>query len=85
MTAITWTGALPADEFDQFGMMLKLPAATGPLYFPTTQRCVVGSNAWVTKPATPDAWHATRMPAPMLIVTDAAASAPMDHMGMSHP
>ena len=86
VSAITWTGNLPADEFDQFGIMLKLPASAGPLYFPTVQRCASGSNAWVNRPATPDAWHATKMPAPMLVVisgasTTTAASMAMDHMG----
>jgi uncharacterized protein YcnI len=81
VSAVTWTGNLPADEFDQFGLMMKLPAEAGPLYFPTTQRCAAGVNAWVNKPATPAAWHSTPMPAPMLILTEAAAGAPMD---MSH-
>ena len=86
VSAITWTGSLPADEFDQFGIMLKLPSSAGPLYFPTMQRCASGTNAWINRPATPDAWHATEMPAPMLIVTGGASTsnaAPMvmDHMG----
>jgi uncharacterized protein YcnI len=83
VTAITWTGNLPADEFDQFGLMLKLPAKVGPLYFPTRQTCASGENGWVNVPATPDAWHATKLPAPMLIVTAAPGSAPMD-MGPMH-
>jgi len=75
VAAIVWTGSLPSDQFDQFGIMMKLPSAAGPLYFPTTQRCVEGINAWTNIPASPEAWHATPMPAPMLIVTSA------DHMG----
>ena len=71
VSAVTWTGDLPADEFDQFGLMLKLPAGAGPLYFPTTQRCTEGSNAWINRPASPDMWHMTAMPAPMLIVVPA--------------
>jgi uncharacterized protein YcnI len=85
VTAITWTGTLPADEFDQFGIMLKLPPHAGPLYFPTVQRCAAGSNSWVDRPTTPDAWHSTRMPAPMLIVTGGSPSATMPPMNMSHP
>jgi periplasmic copper chaperone A len=66
VTAITWTGQLPPDEFDQFGLSLKLPDAAGPLYFPTTQRCEAGVNAWTAIPASPEQWHATPFPAPML-------------------
>lgn len=77
VTAVTWTGALPADEFDQFGVSLKLPDVAGPLYFPTTQRCATGVNAWTAIPASPEQWHATPSPAPMLIL--AAKPMAMDH------
>jgi periplasmic copper chaperone A len=66
--SVTWTGTLPADQFDQFGLMLKLPDAAGPLYFPTRQTCASGSNAWTAIPVSPEAWHATPNPAPMLTV-----------------
>ena len=33
VSAITWAGRLPADQFDQFGVMMKLPATSGALYF----------------------------------------------------
>ena len=79
---VTWTGNLPADEFDQFGIMLKLPSDAGPLYFPTTQTCASGANAWTNLPATLDAWHSIKMPAPMLIVT--AGPGPNDMGGMTH-
>lgn len=69
ISAITWTGALPADQFDQFGIMMKLPDAPGALYFPTVQRCTSGSNDWVHLPASPEAWHTTKNPAPMLLLT----------------
>ena len=82
VTAISWTGRLPADQFDQFGLMMRLPATAGVLFFPTTQRCTTGANAWINRPATPEAWHATAMPAPMLIVgAPAAPMAAMDHEG----
>lgn len=72
VSAITWTGRLPADQFDQFGIMMKLPATPGALYFPTVQRCTSGSNDWVNLPATPEAWHATKDPAPILTLTPPA-------------
>ncbi|MHA6718603.1 YcnI family protein [Sphingomonas sp. RS6] len=68
VSAITWTGRLPADQFDQFGLMMKLPDTAGPLYFPTVQRCTGDENAWINLPASPAAWHATKMPAPMLML-----------------
>lgn len=74
VSAITWTGELPADQFDQFGIMMKLPATAGPLFFRTTQRCASGSNDWVNIPVSPAAWHMTAMPAPMLMLRAAPAS-----------
>ncbi|OJV32330.1 MAG: nuclear export factor GLE1 [Sphingomonas sp. 67-36] len=73
VSAITWTGDLPADQFDQFGVMMKLPATAGALYFRTVQRCATGSNDWVNIPASSAAWHRTAMPAPMLLLRAAPA------------
>lgn len=73
VAAITWTGTLPADQFDQFGVMMKLPDAPGPLYFPTRQTCVTGETAWVNVPASVGAWHATANPAPMLVLKPAVS------------
>ena len=66
--AISWTGNLPNDQFEQFGIMMKLPAKAGPLYFPTTQTCETGRNDWTAIPASPETWHDVENPAPMLIV-----------------
>ncbi len=80
VVAVTWTGRLADDEFDQFGLMVKLPAATGPLYFPTTQRCERGETRWTTIPAPGQAWHSVPHPAPMLDVRVGGA----DTMHMEH-
>ena len=74
VTAITWTGRLDADQFDQFGIMLKLPDAKATLYFPTVQRCEMGSNEWTMIPAAGQPWHSVKSPAPVLDVTTAAAA-----------
>jgi hypothetical protein len=66
--AITWTGRLPDDEFDQFGLMLKLPAQAGPLYFPLVQTCETGERRWVDIPAAGQAWHDLKTPAPVVVV-----------------
>ncbi|WP_174296302.1 YcnI family protein [Sphingomonas bacterium] len=74
VTAITWTGRLDADQFDQFGIMLKLPDASATLYFPTVQRCESGSNEWNMIPAAGQPWHSVKSPAPVLNVTTGTPS-----------
>lgn len=68
VTAISWTGELPADQFDQFGVMMKLPANAGPLYFPTRQICASGQANWTNIPPSPEKWHDVPTPAPMITV-----------------
>ena len=79
VTAITWTGRLPADQFDEFGLSLKLPAAAGPLYFPAVQRCEKGENAWTTIPSSPEHWHHVPNPAPILILSAPGEDMPHGH------
>jgi uncharacterized protein YcnI len=82
VAAITWTGVLPVDQFDQFGLSLKLPGTTGPLYFPTVQRCETGENAWTTIPHSPEQWHQETRPAPMLMLEPRE---PVQHAGSMKP
>ena len=47
VSAIAWSGQLPADQFDDFGILMKLPQeAAGDLYFPAIQTCAEGGRAW---------------------------------------
>lgn len=70
-TAIVWTGELPADQFDEFAILTKLPDQTGPLYFPAIQTCGADQAAWTEVPD-PDAPAAPlKSPAPSLMVTPA--------------
>ena len=47
VSAIAWSGSLlPADEFDEFSVMMKLPAQAGAIAFPATQTCVKGVEHW---------------------------------------
>ena len=39
VSALVWRGALPADQFDEFAVLAKLPAEPGVLHFPTVQTC----------------------------------------------
>jgi uncharacterized protein YcnI len=82
VTAITWKGRLGAEEFDQFGVMVKLPAGEGPLYFPAVQTCESGEARWTDIPAPGQAWHDVPHPAPVLQLSPAGQ---MDDMaGMHH-
>ena len=78
---ITWRGRLPDDQFDTFGLMLKLPADAGPLYFKTVQTCEKGENRWTDIPAPGAAWGSVPHPAPVLTLKPASADpmAGMDH------
>ena len=65
MTEITWTGGkLPAEYFDEFSMMVFLPARVGPLYFPTVQVCEEGELRWVDVPPEGKTAHDMSYPAP---------------------
>jgi hypothetical protein len=74
VSAIIWRGNLPADQFDGFGLMLKLPkAASGPLYLPVRQTCGGETVTWGEIPAAGQRWGALKHPAPMLTLEAAPA------------
>jgi len=77
LTEITWNGRLDAKTPDQFGLFLKLPAKTGPVYFPTVQQCEKGETRWTDIPAAGQAWRDVPHPAPMLQLTVATSPAPV--------
>jgi uncharacterized protein YcnI len=82
--AITWRGGpLPDDEWDQFGVMAKLPDAPGKLYFPAVQTCQTGEERWVEVPAPGESARLAH-PAPALTITPKAAPDPMAGMDMRH-
>jgi len=70
VNAIIWQGNLPDDQFDDFVLMLKMPAA-GAVYFPVTQTCGTVTESWTTIPAAAQGWHDTDHPAPVLTVQPA--------------
>jgi uncharacterized protein YcnI len=79
-TAITWRGHLAADAKDQFGLFLRLPDRTGPLYFPAVQTCETGESRWTDIPAAGQAWHDLPFPAPVINLEPRDAAMPdMDH------
>ena len=69
VSAIVWKGgSLPADQFDEFAVLMKLPATSGTLLFPAVQTCLEGIQNWTTAPM--EGMHMPNM-APVLTVTPA--------------
>ncbi len=50
VSAVTWTGRLPPDEFDEFTVFIRTPSAPGPLYFPAVQTCGEETEQWIEIP-----------------------------------
>ena len=79
IAAVSWRGRLEAGSSDRFGVLVKLPARTGPVYFPTVQRCAKGEMRWTEIPTTGAAAKLNR-PAPVVMLTPAVAHpAAADH------
>lgn len=65
VTAITWRGLLPNEQFDEFLVHAHLPAQPGPLAFPATQVCGADRVDWAGPVGTP-------APAPVLTLLPGA-------------
>lgn len=72
VAAVTWRGELPADQFDEFALLVKLPETPGPLYFPTVQTCGGEEAQWTEIPEAGET--GLSHPAPAVQVTPATAS-----------
>lgn len=83
-TAITWTGRLPDDQFEDFAVLMKLPAQAGSLTFPVVQTCEKGESQWieVADPERPD--EKLTHPAPVVRLTPAVAETMPAMPGMKH-
>ena len=77
VSAIVWRGSLPLDQFDEFVMLAKLPAAGGPLAFPAIQTCGAAENRWIDSqsPGAPR----PKFPAPTVTLVPAAPEGGHDH------
>jgi uncharacterized protein YcnI len=74
VAAITWRGNLPADQFDGFGVMLKLPKGqSGQIYLPVRQTCGSATVEWTELPEAGKSWGSLKHPAPVLALEPAAA------------
>jgi periplasmic copper chaperone A len=76
VSAVTWRGLLPADQFDQFALLLKLPNRAGAIHFRALQTCEQGGRAWVDVPVAGQDAHDLENPAPVLMVRRPAVTAP---------
>ena len=78
-TAITFSGRLPDEAFDDFAVLMKLPATGERLIFPVTQTCEKGESRWteVPDPSKPD--EKLARPAPIVTLTPADAAPPAHH------
>jgi len=64
---VTWSGKLPDENFDQFGIHMKLPDKPGEtLYFPVVQECERGAHRWIEIPAAGKSRGDYKEPAPFL-------------------
>jgi uncharacterized protein YcnI len=83
-SAITWTGRLPDDQFDDFAVLMKLPAQAGSLTFPVIQTCEKGESQWIeiADPERPD--EKLTRPAPTVRLTPAVAETMPAMPGMKH-
>jgi uncharacterized protein YcnI len=67
---VTWTGKLVDENFDQFGIHMRLPNKPGEtLYFPTVQECEKGVHRWIEIPAAGKSRGDYKEPAPFLRLT----------------
>lgn len=92
-TAVTWTGRLPDDQFDDFALLMKLPALpngdkdkdkAGALVFPVIQTCEKGESQWteIADPQRPG--EKLTHPAPVVRLTPAVAETMPVMPGMKH-
>lgn len=84
VTAVTWTGRLPDDQFDDFPLLMKLPSQAEPLTFPVVQTCEMGESQWIeiADPERPD--EKLTHPAPVVRLTPAVAETMPAMPGMKH-
>jgi len=69
---IAWRGGpLPDEYMDEFTVMVRLPARTGPLWFPTVQVCEQGEIRWIEVPPEGRTVRDMRFPPPGITLVPA--------------
>jgi periplasmic copper chaperone A len=68
VTEVEWRGGpLGDEEFDEFGLSMRLPAQAGRrLWFAVTQTCTEGEIRWSDVPAEGQPWGSVPNPAPFV-------------------
>jgi uncharacterized protein YcnI len=82
VASVTWRGALPADQYDEFLIQVHLPDQPGPLAFPAVQSCGAAEVRW-TEPAPPSGPRPKR-PAPTVLLTPVSGEAAVPAMPQMH-
>ena len=70
-SAITFSGRLPDEAFDDFSLLMKLPAAGEALVFPVIQTCEKGESQWTQVPSADAPDERLSRPAAILHLTPA--------------
>lgn len=89
VSAVSWShGILPADQFDDFGLVVVIPQTPGAkLWLPVEQTCTESTVNWDQIPAEGQSPHALAHPAALIQVADSSGAPmqmPMDHSQMDH-
>lgn len=73
VSAVNWSGGkLPNEQFDEFGLVMKLPNQPGAqLWLPVLQTCESGEIRWEQIPAAGQSAHDMPRPAVLIRVADA--------------
>lgn len=73
VSAVRWSGGkLPNEQFDEFGLVMKLPDQPGAqLWLPVVQTCESGEIRWEQVPAAGQSAHDLPNPAALIRVADA--------------
>ncbi len=78
---IIWSGGkLPDSQYDEFGILTKLPENAQTVYFPVVQKCGDKENRWTEIPLKNQEWHDLKSPAPFIDIIDEHA----EHSAHSH-
>lgn len=86
VSAVSWSGGrLPNEQFDEFGLVLKLPNQPGAqLWLPVVQTCEGGETRWEQIPAAGQSAHDLPRPAALIRVADAGKPVLLAQAGHGH-
>ena len=72
VAAVSWTGMLAADQFDDFTLMIRMPSGPGSVYFPAVQTCGANDEQWTQIPDPGEAAQGLKHPAPSIRISPAS-------------